>query len=130
MNLLLDTHIWIWSLREPDGIRPSVADALQDPENQLWISPMSFWEVMILGSKRRLFFDPDPATWIRTALAKRPLREAPITGRIAILARQLDLATEDPGDRIIAATAQLHELTLVTSDKHLLACKEILTLRN
>ncbi len=41
MRLLLDTHIWIWALLEPERLAPAVAEALEHEDNELWLSPIS-----------------------------------------------------------------------------------------
>jgi len=59
-----------------------------------------------------------------------PLREAPFTNEIVLLAQQLPLPHRDPADRFLAATAQIMNLTLVTGDDRLLGLGTILTLKN
>ena len=54
MKLLLDTHIWIWSLLEPELLVPGVRAELRSPENELWLSPISIWEAMILLERGRI----------------------------------------------------------------------------
>jgi PIN domain nuclease of toxin-antitoxin system len=41
MKLLLDTHIWIWNVGAPEKLRKRVAEAIQNEENELWLSPIS-----------------------------------------------------------------------------------------
>ena len=54
MKLLLDTHIWIWSVGDPQRLNRRVAKALGDVQNQLWLSPVSIWEALLLHRKGRL----------------------------------------------------------------------------
>jgi hypothetical protein len=54
MKSLLDTHIWLWSVLEPRRLFRRVAEALQDSHNELWVSPMSAWEILMLCRKNRL----------------------------------------------------------------------------
>jgi PIN domain nuclease of toxin-antitoxin system len=63
-------------------------------------------------------------------LLGRPMREAPLTHEIVLLARQLPLPQRDPADRFLAATAQLMDLTLVTADDSLLRLGTIRTMKN
>lgn len=128
MRLLLDTHIWLWSLNEPKRIGQRVLRELRNPENELWLSPISTWEALILNAKGRIQLPNDLAAWVTRATA--PLREAPVTHEIALAARQLPLPHNDPADRFLAATAQLLRLTLVTADVSLLGLGEISTLAN
>ena len=76
MNLLLDTHIWLWSLLDPDRLSDRTRNELTDPANTLALSPVSVWEALVLAEKGRVLLHPDPWSWIRTALTVKPMREA------------------------------------------------------
>ena len=128
MKLLLDTHIWLWSLREPDRLSRRVHHALQAGNNELWLSPVSTWEALTLHVKGRIRLHVDLAAWVLSATAHT--REAPLTHDIVLAAQQLSLLHPDPADRFLAATAQVLGLTLVTADARLLALKGIATLAN
>lgn len=120
MRLLLDTHIWIWSLVDPARLTPRVRGALQDAKTEVWLSPISVWEAILLAERGRLALEPDPASWVREQLATGLFREAALTWDVAVESRRLALEHDDPADRFIAATARVHDLTLVTSDTRLL----------
>jgi PIN domain nuclease of toxin-antitoxin system len=126
LKLLLDTHIWLWSLREPDRLSRRVRHALQAEDNELWLSPVSTWEALAMIAKGKIRLHEEAAEWISKALAN--MREAPLTHEIALVAQQMPL--EHPADRFLAATAQVLGLTLVTADERLLALKGIATLAN
>ena len=128
MRLLLDTHIWLWSLQDPSRLGRRVQQELNNAENELWLSPISTWEALTLNAKGRIRLRGDLAEWAARAIA--PFREAPITHEIAVTARQLSLPHQDPADRFLAATAQVLDLTLVTADVRLLGLGEIATLGN
>ena len=128
MKLLLDTHIWLWSLQDPTRLGKRVLHELKSPENELWLSPISTWEALTLNAKKRIQLPADLAQWVAQATA--PLREAPLTHEIALAARLLALPHSGPADRFLAATAQLLRLTLVTADANLLGLGEISTLAN
>ena len=125
MNLLLDTHVWIWSQLEPERLSTRARDTVTDPANTLALSPVSVWETLLLADKGRVDLAPDPWHWIRTALATRPLKEVPLTHEVALRSRSVRLPHDDPADRFIAATAMVHGLTLVTADRSLLECPDI-----
>ena len=67
MRLLLDTHIWLWSELEPERLSQRVSSALQDPDNELWLSPISVWELVVLWQKKRVLAGDDIETWIPQA---------------------------------------------------------------
>jgi len=130
MRLLPDTHIFIWGLMKPERLSSRVAEALEDPANELWLSPIVIWEVLILAEKGRLELKPDPIRWVRRVLREIPFREAPLTYEVAIQSRLVDLPHRDPVDRFLAATALVYDLTLVTADERLLNASMIPTLAN
>src|SRR5258708_24648987 len=127
LKLLLDTHMWLWGFREPGRLGKRVLQYLNDPENELWLSPISTWEALTLHYKGRIRIKEDLSEWL--ALATAGSQEAPFTHEIALVARQLPLH-QDPADRILAATAEVLDLTLVTADERLLGLGTIRTLGN
>lgn len=127
MRLLLDTHIWLWSLSEPRRVGRGVLVQLKNQDNELWLSPMSTYEALTLYFKGRFEIDGDLSEWLARATAGA--REAPLTHEIALVARQLSMH-QDPADRILAATAEVLDLTLVTADERLLGLGTIRTLGN
>jgi PIN domain nuclease of toxin-antitoxin system len=128
LKLLLDTHIWLWSQREPQRISRRLQLQLESDENELWLSPISTWEALTLHRKGKIRLHVDPATWIARTTAQ--LREAPLTHEIVLVSHQLHLPHADPADRFLAATAKVLGLTLVTEDANLLGLGEIATLGN
>jgi PIN domain nuclease of toxin-antitoxin system len=127
LNLLLDTHIWIWSQMEPARIGKHVAHELSASGNELWLSPVSVWETLTLMQKGRVRVD-DPINWVERAAEQ--LREAPLTQEIVRMAFALALPYLDPADRFLAATAKVLKLTLVTADRRLLGLGDIASLDN
>lgn len=130
MKLLLDTHIWLWSLLEPRNLTREVARELENPANELWLSPISTWELLILVEKGRVILDADPVSWVRDVFRKIPFNEASLNHEVAIQSREMELPEQDPADRFLAATALVYDLTLVTADDGLLAARGISTLPN
>ena len=128
MRLLLDTHIWLWSLAEPSRLSQQVQRELRGVHNELWLSPVSTWEALLLHAKGRIRLHGDIQGWV--AGATRHLREAPLTHEIVVAAWRLPLAHPDPANRFLAATAEVLGLTLVTADQRLLGLGKIATLAN
>jgi PIN domain nuclease of toxin-antitoxin system len=130
MRLLLDTHIWLWSLVERNRLSQRVIKELGDSENELWLSPISIWELVVLYDKRRITLDQEVDAWLTHKLSAVPLREAPVTYEVARETGRLRLAHRDPADRFLLATAKVFELTLVTADVHLLKARDVSVLAN
>jgi PIN domain nuclease of toxin-antitoxin system len=128
LKLLLDTHIWLWALAEPTQLGRRLRQELKSEENELWLSPVSTWEALLLNRKGRIRLHGDLRTWLAAATA--PFKEAPLTHEIVLAAHALPLPHPDPADRFLAATAQVLGLTLVTADARLLGLGDISTLAN
>ncbi len=127
MKLLLDTHIWLWGLREPNRLGPQTLSNLRDSANEIWLSPISTWEALLLHAKGKIHLKMDLAEWL--AESTEGTREASLTHEIALVAQQLPLH-QDTADRFLAATAKVLDLTLVTADERLLGLGNIRTLAN
>jgi PIN domain nuclease of toxin-antitoxin system len=130
MKLLLDTHIWLWGLLEPERLSTKVASALRQADTERWLSPLSVWAALLLIERKRLHVDRPAEGWVREALERAPVREAPLTHEVALASRRLKTKHRDPVDRFLIATAQIFELTLVTQDGMLLAQADAKVLPN
>lgn len=130
MRLLLDTHIWVWSALDRERLAARLTAALENPRNELWLSPISLWEVLTLGEKRKLALHPTPQEWIADTLDAFPMREAPITYQVALETARVQLPHRDPADRFLVATARVFDLTLVTADEQLLKARQVSVLAN
>ncbi len=125
MKLLLDTHVWLWSILESSRLSPAVRNAIASRENELWLSPISLWETLLLAERGRIELDGDPHAWIGDARNATPTIEAPLTFEVALASRTVSLPHEDPADRFIAASARVYNLVLVTADRRLSQCLEV-----
>ncbi|PZU95124.1 MAG: PIN domain nuclease [Pseudanabaena sp.] len=119
MRLLLDTHIWLWYLLADNRLSGELKSLIADPTTELWLSPISIWETIILAEKRRISLQPNTSEWINLSLQNLETREALLNYEIAILSRKIALSHQDPADRFIAATAVFYKLTLATVDQNL-----------
>ena len=120
MRLLLDTHIILWSSAKPDNLTQGIKDELENDSNELWFSPISIWEIILLAEKRRIAIGSDIVKAVRDILHTIPMKEAAINSEVAIQSRNVNLPHQDPADRFLAATAEVYELTLVTADARII----------
>jgi PIN domain nuclease of toxin-antitoxin system len=130
MKLLLDTHIWVWSVLDRARLSSRVIAELENPANERWLSPISLWEALTLCQKGRLSLLPNSADWIVNTLSAVPMREAQVTYEVAQETGSLRLPHRDPADRFLVATARVFDLTLVTADEQLLKSKQVRVLAN
>jgi PIN domain nuclease of toxin-antitoxin system len=130
VRLLLDTHIWLWSLSDPAKLGRRVKSALTKAENELWVSPISVWELLVLAERGRIKLDDEPRRWVGEAINRTPAAEAVLTFEVAIRSREIVGAHADPADRFLVATALVYDLTLVTADDALIDAKLCPVMRN
>lgn len=129
--ILLDTHVALWFTLKSRSLGRQSRRIVQRAaiEEQLAISAVSFWEIALLIAKRRLR-PPDTAKEMRRQILSSGAIELPLTGEIAILAGEIEGLHGDPADRFIAATAIVHDSTLVTADERLLHWRHALRRQN
>ncbi|MGB5302557.1 MAG: type II toxin-antitoxin system VapC family toxin [Gemmatimonadota bacterium] len=130
MRLLLDTHIWLWSLLDPERLTKRVAREMEREDAELWLSPISVWELLVLVDKGRVRLTSPPHEWVTTALQRIPFHEAAVTHEVALETRNVRLTHRDPADRFLVATARVFGLKLVTADERLIDLKTVPTLAN
>jgi len=129
VKILLDTHVWIWSQEMPERLGPVARGAIADEANELYVSAASTLEISRLLWGGRLALAGRPATWVCSSLEALLAETIPLTNEISMAA--YDLSGEfhrDPIDRILVATATVHDLTLATADERILAYAHVLSL--
>lgn len=123
-GLLLDTHVWIWLLAGHEMIRPKQLTLIEEAasESIIGIAAISTWEIAMLAAKGRIALEEPVLSWIQTSLNLPGVELIPLTPDIAVESSQLPGNFHgDPADRLIVATARIHQLTLLTHDEKILA---------
>lgn len=113
MNLLLDTHAFLWWLADDAGLSSAARRAIAEPSAIVHVSAASLWEIAIKRALGKLEVEsPDLAAEIPA----NGFVELPITGRHALAAGALPRHHDDPFDRMLVAQALSEDLVLVTRD--------------
>ena len=112
MALLLDTSALLWWLGDDAKLGQSARSAIADPDNEVFVSAASAWEISVKRASGKL----DAPFDIGDALERNYFVGLPIDVAHAIAAGDLPRHHKDPFDRMLVAQAQLENLTLVTSD--------------
>ena len=129
MSLLLDTHVWIWTQEKPDAIGTKARSLLETTSDDLCVSSISSLEIARLVAGGMLELKGSLDRWVRMAIDSLEARSIDVDHRIAIEAYKLPgRFHKDPADRILVATARVHELKLVTADERILGSKSVQTL--
>lgn len=115
MNILLDTHLLIWTATRPERLTPAARAHLGDPDNVLFFSAVSVWEIGIKRELQRLDFQIDSQK-LRDLLLANDYQEVDLTSRHGLAVQDLPLLHRDPFDRALIAQAVCEGLTLITAD--------------
>ncbi len=118
MQLLLDTHLLVWAMGEPERLNPALVRLLEDPMNTPVFSVVSLWELVIKRGLDRPDFQLEPSL-LRQALSEAGWRELPVEAHHVLAVVQLPPLHRDPFDRLLLAQAQADGLLLITADQQL-----------
>ena len=118
MQLLLDTHLLVWAMGEPERLDPALVHLLEDPMNTPVFSVASLWELVIKRGLDRPDFRLEPPL-LRQALLEAGWRELPVEAHHVLVVGQLPALHRDPFDRLLLAQAQADGLLLITADQQL-----------
>lgn len=116
MKLLLDTHLLLWMTILSYKLRPGTRQLIDHPDNQLFFSSLSIWEVALKSGAKRDDFDVDARVLHRTLLSS-DYTELPITGEHAVAVSDLPPLHKDPFDRLLIAQCIVEGITLLTADR-------------
>ena len=118
MKLLLDTHLLLWAAGEPNRLPKEARNLINDPDNELFFSAASLWEVSIKRGLGRKDFKADPRL-LRRGLLDNGYAEVPIRSDHVVVLDSLPPIHKDPFDRILVAQAVAEGIELLTTDSQL-----------
>ena len=118
MQLLLDTHLLLWAVVEPERLDVALVGMLEDPLNTPVFSVVSLWELVIKRGLDRPDFQLEPSL-LRQALLEAGWRELPVQAHHVLAVGQLPPLHRDSFDRLLVAQAQADGLLLITADQQL-----------
>lgn len=116
MKVLLDTHAWLWLQATPDRLSGEALAVASDPENDLYLSAASAWEIAIKYALGKLPLPEPPPEYVPTRLRTSGVVPLPVEHRHALHVASLPHHHRDPFDRLLIAQARLDDLVLLTSD--------------
>jgi PIN domain nuclease of toxin-antitoxin system len=117
MRLLLDTHVFIWSVMDSRQLKAATRRYLAAAEI-VYVSAASIWEIAIKTRIGKMTGDVEA---FAAAIDASGFQELPVTARHGAAVAKLPLHHADPFDRMLIAQAFLEPLRLVTADKVLVA---------
>lgn len=114
IQVLLDTHVFLWAIGEPDALRPRLRRLLEDADTDVYVSAASVWEAAVKRKLGRL--DVDPSVDLVDAISESGFEELSISARHAARSADLPDIHRDPFDRMLIAQALEEDLLLATVD--------------
>ena len=124
VGLVIDTHVWLWLESDPDRLSEQARSRIERAAQvgKLWVSVMSVWEIGMLVAKDRIRLSMPVDEWVRQASATPGMQMLGVVPEIALESTRLpDGPHGDPVDRLLMASARVHNLTLITADEKILA---------
>ena len=116
MRLLLDTCTFMWALSGTPALPPRVAEMFRAPENEVFLSAASAWEIAVKHSQGRLTLPEHPERYIPAEREARGIVALPIDEESALHTSRLPRLHRDPVDRILVGQAIVHGMTILTPD--------------
>ncbi len=116
MNLLLDTHAFLWFVTDDQQLSQNQRNAMRDPGNIVFFSAISATEIAIKYGLGKLPLPEAPATYIPKLRQVHRFAELPLEESPSLALASLPMLHKDPFDRLLICQAIVHELILVTSD--------------
>ena len=129
--ILLDTHIWLWLLHDPNQLSDPARVAIdaEEPQNGLLVSTISVWEVAVKSSIGKLTLPLPIDEWYKLAQTQTGITIEPLSPLDAIASTQLPgNFHKDPADRILVAIARRYGIPLVTCDAKILNYQYVQTI--
>jgi PIN domain nuclease of toxin-antitoxin system len=114
--LLLDTHALVWLASDQEQLTSRGKTAIREAAGRLFMSAISSLEIAILVKRGRLELPLPPERFVVECLRHHGITEIPLDSAIAMAAAALPDIHNDPFDRILAATAIIHRLDLLSKD--------------
>jgi PIN domain nuclease of toxin-antitoxin system len=116
MNLLLDTHVFLWFCQDDPALSAAAKTLIENPANRKLISVASCWEIAIKAGLGKMKLGEPSASYIPAALARTGFDLLPITVAHATGVEGLPLHHRDPFDRLLVAQAIAEGIPIVSRD--------------
>src|SRR5687767_11227285 len=116
MNLLLDTHIFIWLIRKDPRLSTELAADVANPRNAVFLSAASVWEAIIKQQTGKLGLPKPAASYLPIQRERHRIASLPVDENSVLRVEQLPLLHRDPFDRILVCQAQQFDLTIASTD--------------
>lgn len=116
MKLLLDTHAFLWMSLDDPQLSQNARDLLAETENELWLSPASYWEIAIKISLGKYQLAEALDDFVNREIDNNGVSILPISPQHAQAVTALPFHHKDPFDRLLVAQATTEQMDIVSKD--------------
>ncbi|HZU31992.1 MAG TPA: type II toxin-antitoxin system VapC family toxin [Candidatus Angelobacter sp.] len=116
MRYLLDTTVFVWSLKEPEKLNQQAFAILEDDAQEVFLSAVSSWEIVIKSAIGKLALPKAPALFIVEVMSRFSIQPLSITHAHTLAVAELEQYHRDPFDRLLIAQARSEKMVLMTVD--------------
>ena len=116
MEILLDTHIFLWYITGDRHLPTTILELIRDPANEVYLSPVSLWEVIVKYHLGKLPLPQSPAAYIPLQRQRHQIRSLPLDEGSVTKLSLLPMLHKDPFDRMLICQAIHHSLMLASTD--------------
>ncbi len=117
MKVLLDTHVWLWSVLEPNRIRPAIRDLIINSDTEVLLSMVSSWEISIKYALKQFYLPEPPDRFIPPRLIRDRIGSLPIEYAHVFQVASLPHHHRDPFDRLLIAQSMIEKIPIITADR-------------
>ncbi len=120
MKLLLDTHIFLWYIGADKKLPSSFLEEIRNPENEVYLSTISLWEIIIKNQIGKLPLPEPPQDFIPLERQQHSIESLPLDENSVRYLAELPSLHRYPFDRMLICQAKANQMILVTSDSAIL----------
>lgn len=117
MNILIDTHIFLWLFGQSKRISPNLLNLLRNKNNKVYFSAASAWEIAIKYGNGKLQLPDSPEIFVPARIKRANFLWLEINQEHTLAVAKLPLIHKDPFDRLLVTQANVENLTLLSADK-------------
>ncbi len=117
MKLLLDSHVFLWTIADDRRLSGTASRLILDQGNELFLSTASVWEIFLKVQIGKLPLPRPVGGFLKLQLAENFIRSLPLTLEHVLKLEQLPMHHRDPFDRILIAQAIAESVPIVTADR-------------